>query len=115
MSVINQLHQVILDRRQTDPATSYTASLLASGSEVVAKKLGEESIELVIEATKMSAGGTASTKGRQAFVGEAADLMYHYLVLLVALDVSPKEVEQELQKRSGQSGIEEKQARSQKT
>ena len=115
MTLINQLYKTILDRRGSNPKTSYTACLLDSGSERIAKKLGEESVELVIEATKMSVSDELAPEAKQAFLGEAADLMYHYLVLLASLDISPTEVEQELKKRFEQSGIEEKKARNKKS
>jgi phosphoribosyl-ATP pyrophosphohydrolase/phosphoribosyl-AMP cyclohydrolase len=101
------LAAVVASRRGADPATSYTARLLAGGVERVAQKVGEEGVEAAIAAVVLAGGGTASrereeTEGRrQALVGEAADLLYHLLVLLEASGVDPAAVTAELLKRHG--------------
>ena len=77
------LERVIQSRKGGDPAASYTSSLLAKGINKVAQKVGEEAVELVIE---------AKDDDRELFLGEAADLMYHYLVLLAAKDYRLEEV-----------------------
>jgi phosphoribosyl-AMP cyclohydrolase / phosphoribosyl-ATP pyrophosphohydrolase len=79
------LEQVIQKRKQEDPSVSksYTTSLLARGINKVAQKVGEEAVELVIE---------AKDDNRDLFLGEAADLMYHYLVLLAAKDITLEDV-----------------------
>ena len=78
-------------QRQDNPSKkSYTASLLARGINKVAQKVGEEAVELVIE---------AKDDNRELFLGEAADLMYHYLVLLAAKGVELSEVEAVLKER----------------
>lgn len=77
------LEQIILDRKSNPKAGSYTNSLFDSGINKVAQKVGEEAVELVIE---------AKDNNRDLFVGEAADLMYHYLVLLAAKDIRLQDV-----------------------
>ncbi|MEO0788545.1 MAG: bifunctional phosphoribosyl-AMP cyclohydrolase/phosphoribosyl-ATP diphosphatase HisIE [Bacteroidota bacterium] len=73
---LNKLEQTIQQRRDaTDPGNSYTRKLLDRGINKVAQKVGEEAVELVIE---------AKDENEELFLGEAADLMYHYLVLLAA-------------------------------
>ncbi len=99
--VISRLAERIAERRGADPATSYSARLLAD-PKLAAKKLGEEAIETVIAAL-------AETPGRLA--EESADLLYHWLVLLEANGVSTEEVARCLAAREGRSGLEEKAAR----
>jgi phosphoribosyl-ATP pyrophosphohydrolase len=89
-------------RRGASPDTSYTAKLLAAGPAGVARKLGEESLEAVIEAVK---GDPA------ALTRESADLLYHLLVLWAAAGLTPEDVAAELTRREGTSGIEEKRSR----
>ncbi|MBI3434387.1 MAG: phosphoribosyl-ATP diphosphatase [Proteobacteria bacterium] len=85
--------------RGADPAASRTARLLHAGRQKVAKKFGEEAVEVVIEAL----GGD-----REALVRESADLVYHLVVLWVAEGVSPQEVWAEMQRRESLFGIAEK-------
>ena len=87
------LASVIADRRGADPETSYTARLLAQGIERIAQKVGEEGVETVIAAV---------APGRRAeLAGEAADLLYHLLVLLEACGVRPDEIGEVLLRRHG--------------
>ncbi|MCE7054768.1 bifunctional phosphoribosyl-AMP cyclohydrolase/phosphoribosyl-ATP diphosphatase HisIE [Algoriphagus sp. AGSA1] len=72
---IDQLRAIIKDRKNNPSDTSYTASLFAKGINKVAQKVGEEAVEIVIE---------AKDDNKELFMGEAADLLYHYLVLLEA-------------------------------
>nr|WP_092896506.1 bifunctional phosphoribosyl-AMP cyclohydrolase/phosphoribosyl-ATP diphosphatase HisIE [Algoriphagus aquimarinus] len=72
---IDQLRAIIKDRKTNPTDTSYTASLFAKGINKVAQKVGEEAVEIVIE---------AKDDNKELFMGEAADLLYHYLVLLEA-------------------------------
>jgi len=88
--------------RSRDPA-SYTARLIAGGPPLCARKLGEEAVEAVVAAV---AGDRAALKA------EAADLLYHLIVLLEASGVSFAEVKAELGRRTVQSGLEEKASRS---
>jgi phosphoribosyl-ATP pyrophosphohydrolase len=97
-----RLWATIEARRGASPDTSYTAKLLASGPAAVARKLGEESLEAVIEVVK---GDSA------ALTRESADLLYHLLVLWAAAGLSPEDVAAELTRREGTSGIEEKSRR----
>jgi phosphoribosyl-ATP pyrophosphohydrolase len=97
-----RLWATIEARRGASPDSSYTAKLLAAGPEAVARKLGEESLEAIIEAVK---GDSA------ALTRESADLLYHLLVLWEAAGLSPGAVAAELTRREGTSGIEEKRGR----
>jgi len=101
--VLERLWGVIEQRRvMGDAATSHSARLLARGTQKVAQKLGEEAVELVIEAV---------ARNREATISESADLLYHLLVLWVDAGVAPDEVWRELCRREGISGIAEKAAR----
>lgn len=96
------LHEILARRQGADPETSYTAKLLASGTPRVAQKLGEEAVETVIAA--LGGGGRSSDyalEGGEAdpLASEAADLLYHLLVLLVSRGVEPSEVATELARR----------------
>jgi len=102
MSAISNLAATIQARIGSDPETSWTARLLAQGPHKCAEKFGEEAIEAIIEAVK---GDTA------ALTREAADVIYHLLVMLAARGVSLSDVEAELTRRADQSGIAEKAAR----
>ncbi len=102
MSILNDLAATIEARKGADPDSSWTAKLLAKGPEKCAEKFGEEAIEAIIEATK----------GDQAkLTAEAADVLYHLLVMLAARDVALEDVLAELARRQGISGIAEKAAR----
>lgn len=99
-----RLERTIATRRSADPDSSYVAKLNAKGLNKIAQKLGEEATETVI---------AALTEGRAELVGEAADLLFHLLVLLNTKDVPLAEVLAELDRREGTSGIAEKASRSQ--
>eukprot|EP00667_Euglena_gracilis_P033077 EG_transcript_52739 len=100
--VLDRLYATIQSRKGADPASSWTAKLLAKGPEYIAKKVGEEATETVIEAV---AGRPDKIKA------ESADLLYHLLVLWAATGVAPEDVWATLQAREGTSGIAEKAAR----
>jgi phosphoribosyl-ATP pyrophosphohydrolase len=100
---IARLETTIKARRGADPASSYTASLFARGRPKIAQKLGEEAVETVIAALGSEP---------RAIVPEAADLLYHLLVLLADADLSLDDVRAELARREGVSGHDEKAARS---
>ena len=100
--ILSRLEAVIAERRAGDPAQSYVAKLNARGLGKMAQKVGEEATEVVIAALSGSAPD---------LVGEAADLVFHLLILLAARDVSVDDVLAELQRREGTSGIAEKAAR----
>ena len=102
MNALDRLATTIAARKGADPDTSWTAKLLASGPEKCAEKFGEEAVEAIIEAVK----------GDQAkLTAEAADVLYHLLVMLAARDVTLADVLTELERREGKSGLAEKAAR----
>jgi phosphoribosyl-ATP pyrophosphohydrolase len=100
--ILDAVYQVILDRRNSPPDSSYTASLMQKGIDKILKKLGEEATEVVIAGK----GGV-----REEVVYETADLFYHTLVLLGYQDIPLEEVYDELRRRFGVSGIAEKASR----
>ena len=100
--VLTRLQATIAARKGADPASSYTAKLLAGGPEKAAKKLGEEATETVIAAIQGD---------REALAAESADLLYHWLVLLEAAGVTTDAVAEKLAAREGTSGIDEKAGR----
>ena len=104
MDTLTRLAATIAARRGADPETSWVAKLNARGVPVIARKLGEEAVETVIAALSGS---------REELIGEAADTLFHLLVLLDAKGVSLEEVMAELDRREGTSGIAEKAARGQ--
>ena len=99
---IHDLEKIVASRVSAGARASYTKSLLEKGPRHIAKKMGEEAVEIVISAT---AGERAET------IREAADVLYHLLVLLKSMDISLADVEAELQRRTAQSGLEEKAGR----
>lgn len=102
MTALDRLAATIAARKDADPESSWTAKLLAKGPEKCAEKFGEEAIEAIIEAVKGD---------RARLTSEAADVMYHLLVMLAARDVTLADVEAELDRRTGTSGLTEKAAR----
>jgi phosphoribosyl-ATP pyrophosphohydrolase len=96
------LERIVAQRARSGDPESWTAKLFAGGMERAAKKLGEEAVETVIAALG------ADTK---AVVSESADLLYHWLVVLAIAGVPLSDVLSELERRTGQSGIQEKAAR----
>ena len=99
---MTRLAATIAARKSADPESSWTAKLLAKGPEKCAEKFGEEAIEAIIEAIKGD---------RAKLTSEAADVIYHLLVMLAARDVTLHDVLAELDRREGTSGIKEKAAR----
>ena len=100
--VLDRLYLVIESRKGADPDTSYTARLFSRGRQQIAKKLGEEAVEALIEGIRGD---------RPKLVGESADMLYHLLTLWAAVGVKPKAVWTELARREGLSGIAEMAAR----
>ncbi len=98
---LTALAQTIAARKGADPSESWTAKLLANPDKA-AEKFGEEAVEAIIEATKGDAAKLTS---------EAADVMYHLLVMCAAHDVTLADIEAELAGRTAQSGIAEKASR----
>ncbi|GGH36542.1 phosphoribosyl-ATP pyrophosphatase [Cribrihabitans marinus] len=102
MTILHDLAATIEARKTADPESSWTAKLLAKGPEKAAEKFGEEAVEAIIEAVRGDRGRLAA---------EAADVLYHLLVMLAARDVALDDVLSELARRSGTSGIDEKAGR----
>ena len=93
---LDRLYLVIDSRKGADPETSYTARLFSRGRQQIAKKLGEEAVEALIE-------GIRGDKPK--LIAESADMLYHLLTLWAACGVQPKSVWDELARREGLSGI----------
>ena len=89
-----------------DPATSYVAKLFAKGDDAILKKIGEEATETVMAAKDARVSGDCA-----GLLYEVADLWFHSMVLLAKFDLSPQQVLDELARREGLSGLEEKAAR----
>jgi phosphoribosyl-AMP cyclohydrolase / phosphoribosyl-ATP pyrophosphohydrolase len=88
-------------RRGADPEASYTARLLAAGVPRIAQKVGEEAVETALAAVAGMAEARDPAAGRAELVGESADLIYHWMVLLMASGVGVEEVAAELERRAG--------------
>jgi len=101
-AVLARLAAVIDDRRSGDPDKSYVARLFSKGGDAILKKIGEEATEVVM-------AGKDGDKHR--IVAEVADLWFHSMLLLAQFDLGPADVLAELQRREGQSGLEEFAAR----
>ena len=99
---LDDLAALIAARADADPDTSWTAKLLSKGPEKCAEKFGEEAIEAIIEAVKGD---------KPALTSEAADVLFHLLVMLQSRGVALSDVMAELARRQGTSGIAEKAAR----
>ena len=99
---IHDLEQRVHERAQASPDVSYTRKLLDRGVAQCAKKFGEEAVETALAAV---------AEDRERLIAEAADLIYHLLVLLKARDIPLAEVEAALAARTNQSGLDEKAAR----
>lgn len=97
--IINILERTIAERRSAPPSESYVAKLSSKGRSEIAKKLGEEAVELVI----------ASIAGsKEDAIAESADLLFHQLMLLADMNISFADVCAELERREGLSGLVEK-------
>lgn len=99
---LTDLAATIEARKGADPDSSWTAKLLAKGPEKAAEKFGEEAVEAIIEAVKGD---------RARLTSEAADVLYHLLVMCAARDVTLADIEAELAGRTAQSGLAEKNSR----
>ena len=100
--ILERLDLTIQGKTTESPNKSHTAKLLRKGTEKCAEKFGEEAIELIVASVK---------KKKKEIIGEAADTLYHMLVLLRSKNISINEVLTELASREGISGIEEKRKR----
>ena len=99
--ILKELYSVLKQRKKSSEEQSYTSHLIKN-SELLAKKIGEESSELIIDFIK---------KNKQGAIKESADLIYHVLVVWVSLGINPCEIWNELSSRKIKSGIEEKKNR----
>ncbi|MBF9041035.1 phosphoribosyl-ATP diphosphatase [Rhodobacterales bacterium LSUCC0387] len=97
--ILTQLAQTIETRKGADPESSWTAKLLSKGPEKAAEKFGEEAVEAIIEAVKGD---------KAALTREAADVIYHLMVMIAARDIALSDVLAELERRTSQGGIAEK-------
>ena len=98
---IEELFNTLKERKKSSISKSYTANLI-NNPELLAKKIGEESSELIIDFVK---------KNKKGIINESADLIYHLLVIWVSIGIDPKEVQYELSKRKNKSGFQEKESR----
>jgi phosphoribosyl-ATP pyrophosphohydrolase len=87
---VNQLFQIITDRKENPKTGSYTTSLFAAGEDEILKKVGEEAMEVIL---------AAKGQGNQRLIEEVADLTYHALVLLAYKGLSPEDIRDELERR----------------
>ena len=100
--ILHRLSETLASRRHADPETSYTAKMFAGGPDSILKKIGEETAELIM----------AGKEGnRLHIVRESADVVYHLLVLLTLYGMGIEDVSQEMRRREGISGIDEKNSR----
>lgn len=100
--ILKQLSDVLEERKLADADSSYVASLYHKGLDSILKKVGEEAVEVVI---------AAKDTDKEHVIYETADLWFHTMVMLAHLDLKPEQVFEELQRRFGLSGLEEKAAR----
>ncbi len=103
MDTLARLEQVIKERRGASPDASYVAKLNSRGLPTIARKVGEEAVEAAIAAISYE---------KDELIGEAADLLFHLLILLDARGVPLADVLAELERREGTSGLAEKASRS---
>jgi len=90
MMTIDELYQIICNRRDHPKPQSYTTSLFNKGEDEMLKKVGEESVEVIL---------AAKAQGDQRLIEEVADLTYHVLVLLASKSLTPADIQNELEKR----------------
>ena len=103
--IIDELFEILKQRRTADPSTSYVAGLYAEGADQILKKIGEEAAELLIAGK----GGAENE-----IIHETADLWFHSLVLLAYNEIDADRIMSELERRLGKSGLEEKVSRPRK-
>jgi phosphoribosyl-ATP pyrophosphohydrolase len=103
---LNKIAAIIEARKGASPDSSYVAKLQHAGLNKILEKVGEEAIETILAARDVEQGAD-----RSKLVCETADLWFHSLVMLAQLDIRPAEIEQELERRFGTSGLAEKAAR----
>lgn len=93
--ILDDLYRVILERKKKPSADSYVSTLISKGKDEILKKIGEESIEVII---------ASKAEEREQIIGELADLWFHCLVLMAEEGISYSDIFQELEKRSGKRG-----------
>jgi phosphoribosyl-ATP pyrophosphohydrolase len=96
---VRRLYEAVLERRGKDPTTSKTAKLFAAGRSKMAQKVGEEAVEVAIDAAKDNRG---------AVIAESADLIYHLVVLWAEMAIRPNDIWAEMLRREKSLGIAEK-------
>lgn len=99
---LNRLAELLEQRKSADPQTSYVAKLYAKGMDNILKKIGEEAAETII---------AAKNGDKDHLIYETADLWFHTLVMLAKADLKPQDILDELARREGLSGLEEKASR----
>ena len=102
-NIVERLSDLLKERKDADPSSSYVASLFAKGNEKIIEKIVEETDELIAEITE--------DLEKNKVIHEAADLWFHVMVLLMNNGLDPTEVLKELESREGLSGIKEKRVR----
>ncbi|MCY0860304.1 MAG: phosphoribosyl-ATP diphosphatase [Sulfolobaceae archaeon] len=88
--IIDELYNVILNRMKEKPSNSYTVELLSKGKGYIARKVGEEAVEVIV---------ASLNEGKERTISEIADLMYHLLVLMAVDGISPQDIYEELRRR----------------
>ena len=101
-TILDELYDIILSRRDADPKMSWTARLLLEAPQLPARKLGEEATEAII---------AACAGNREELLAESADVVYHLMVVLAAAEIPLEALWEELERRRTQSGVEEKASR----
>ena len=104
-NTLQKLAEILEARKQADPGSSYVATLYSKGLDSILKKVGEEATETIL---------AAKGESQEQLIYETADLWFHTLVMLAARDLGPEQVLQELDRRVGLSGLEEKASRGSK-
>ncbi|MEM0067883.1 MAG: phosphoribosyl-ATP diphosphatase [Saccharolobus sp.] len=89
-NIIDELYRVILNRIEKKPDGSYTVEIINKGKGYVARKVGEEAVEVIV---------ASLSEGRERFISETADLIYHLLVLMALEGVTPNDIYKELERR----------------
>ena len=104
-TILKKLTEILEARKKDDPSKSYTASLYRDGLEAISKKINEEAFETIIAARQGD---------NKELIHEVADLWFHTLVLMAHKNLSAEDILNELSRREGTSGIEEKESRTRK-
>ncbi|MCK5680697.1 phosphoribosyl-ATP diphosphatase [bacterium] len=103
--MIDKLYQVICERRDHPQPESYVSSLIEKGTDKILQKVGEEATEVILATKNLTPDIPASA---EALIHEIADLTFHVMVLMAEQEIPPAAIAQELKRRFGISGLEEK-------